>query len=432
MEELSESIIKFINQFGPNIILIIIFLIFSALFSGSETALYSIDRFRKHKLFSYKEKKYKYTQKLLSKPNELLVTILFGNMIVNVFLSTVIDNTMNEYNEIITIGISTFVILIFGEVLPKFVSINKSWNVALFVSKYIYYFFSLIKPVRIILSKISQMIANSFTKKGQNFNQYNLISEKDLKTVLKIATDDNIIPKDEAYLIENVFEFADMDVRNVMTPRINMFALPYNISIHKLLFEAKRNKYSKIPIYKNNYDNIIGLIYLRDLIPYFRMSKTEKEKINIKSLVKNTLIVHEKKPLKVLLQDFINQKIHIAVVIDEYGGTEGIVTLNDIIEQLLGRFIEEDDENIRMISKISNNKYIVLGECPISDFSRLTGIEIEDNDAETIAGYVLKKFDKIPTAGEKIEDEQCSFEIKNVNQNKIGQILVKINVKEVN
>jgi putative hemolysin len=257
------------------------------------------------------------------------------------------------------------------------------------------------------------------------------ISDKDIIKLLKIATEDYVIPKDEAHLIRNVLEFADLDVRNVMTPRINIFALPDNISFSKMLFEVKRNKHSKIPIYKNSLDNIVGVIYLRDLIPYFRMNKDEIKIAKFKNLVKKVYFVHEKKPLKILLKDFISKKISIAIVIDEYGGTEGIITLEDIIEKLLGKFIEEDDENIRMVSKISNNKFLVLGECAISDFIRYTGIEIEDSESETIAGYVLEKFDKIPDAGEIISDNNCTYKVKNVNQNKIEQIIVLAKESEV-
>ncbi len=421
-----EEIGAFFLSHWWEFLLIIILLMCSAFFSGSETALYSIDKFRKYKLSLYNEKKYSFTKKLLSKPNELLVTILFGNMMVNIFLSTIIDNLLIGANEVLAISISTIVILIFGEVLPKFVSIKNSWNIALTVSKYLYYFSIVITPFRFILFKISKSIEKFLNRKRQNINhQNNEMSENDLKAILQMAIDDNIIPKDEAHLIENVLDFAELEVRNVMTPRINIFSLPSDISFPKFLFEIKRNRYTKIPIYKENLDNIVGIVHLKELIPYYRMSINERKNFKTADFIRKVYFVSERKPLKALLQDFINLKINIAIVIDEYGGTEGIVTLNDIIEQILGKFYEQDEEdNARLVSKISDDKYIVLGECTIPDFTRLTDIEIEDDDSETIAGYVLKKFDKIPKVGEMIKDGDCIFKIKNVNQNKIEQILI--------
>jgi len=249
--------------------------------------------------------------------------------------------------------------------------------------------------------------------------------EKDLEVILNMAVSDNVIPKDEAHLIENVIQFAELDVRNIMTPRINIFALPIDISFTKLLFEAKRNKYSKIPIYNDNLDDIVGIIYLKDLIPYYRMKGANRKSINIRSFIKDVYFVPERKPLKALLQDFIKLKIGVAVIIDEYGGTEGLITLNDIIEQILGKFSDQDDdENTRLVSKISDNKFLVLGECTLKDFNKYTDIEIDDEESETIAGYVLKKFDKIPKEGEVIQDGDNAYLVKNVSQNKIEQILV--------
>jgi CBS domain containing-hemolysin-like protein len=243
-----------------------------------------------------------------------------------------------------------------------------------------------------------------------------------------MAIDDEVIPKDEAHLIENVFEFANLEVRNVMTPRINLFALPKDISFSKLLFECKRNRHSKIPIYRNTPDDIIGVIYLKELIPYYFIDKKDRKNIDINDFIKDVYFVPERKDLKELLQEFIKKKIGFAVVVDEYGGTEGIVSLNDCIEQILGKFIDQDEEqSSRMVSKITENKYIVSGECSISDIHKFLGVDIEDEDSETIAGYVLKRFDKIPNEGEKISDNQCEYEIKDVSQNKIEQILVTIN-----
>lgn len=429
MEEIVEAILNFFGKYGLDIVLIIILLIMSGFFSGSETALYSIDRLRKHKLSLQKGKRYKHTKLLLSKPNELLVTILFGNMIVNIFLSTIVDKVLLNANEVIAIGISTFIILIFGEVLPKFISISNSWSIALKVSKYIYYFSILITPFRVVLNKLSEQIANLIIgNKGKNSDKTGNEVEKDLEVILDMAVSDNVIPKDEAHLIENVIQFAELDVRNVMTPRINIFALPIDISFTKLLFEAKRNKFSKIPVYNDNLDDIVGIIYLKDLIPYYRMESSEKKNINIRSFIKDVYFVPERKPLKALLQDFIKLKIGVAVIIDEYGGTEGLITLNDIIEQILGKFSDQsDDENTRLVSKVSENKFLVLGECTIKDFNKYTDIDINDDDSETIAGYVLKKFDKIPEEGEIILDGDNAYFVKNVNQNKIEQILVTKN-----
>lgn len=426
MEDIGRVILEFISDNWFELLLVVIFLMLSAFFSGSETALYSIDRFRKEKLALNKSKKHQYTKKLLDSPNELLVTILFGNMVVNIFLSTIVDNLLLGANEIIAIAVSTFIILIFGEVFPKIVSINNSWKLALIVSKYLYYFSLVITPFRIVLYRLSKFFSNVFTSKdneGEGIN--NEISDKDLKSILNMAVGDGVIPKDEAHLIENVFNFAEFEARNVMTPRINVFALPEDISITKLLFEAKRNKFSKIPIYKDNLDNITGLIYLKDLIPYYHKSKDEKKELNIRMFTRKIHSIPEMKPLKSVLQDFIKLKINIAVVIDEYGGTEGIITLNDIIEQILGRFIDkDDDDNTRLVTKITDDKYIVLGECTLSEFNKLTDIHINDDDSETIAGYVLKKFNKIPEKGEIVKDNENIFEIKSIIQNKIEQIIV--------
>jgi putative hemolysin len=411
------------------IIVIVVLLFCSACFSGAETAFFSLDRNQKKKLSGLKGRAVPH--KLISKPNYLLVTLLFGNMLVNIFLSNMTEGLfhyasfLKGYGEntiiVFSIICATFVLLLFGEVLPKVVAINKPLPIIKFTSPFIYVISIVIHPFKIGLFYITKGVKSLLKQSGEKES----ITDDELSAVVNVGFKEGFIDRDEVTLIKNVLKFAKNEVNSVMTPRTKLFALDINLSVDKFVYEAKKAGYSKVPVYDQSRDNIKGIIYMRDILSIIRGEGGKPD--TLEKFVKDVLYVTEAKPLLSLLQDFKSKRIKVAVVIDEYGGTAGIVTLDDLIHRITGRFFEEDTLDYgRKVTKLPGSYFLCDGDASLEEVHRVTGIELVDEEQETIAGYLTRMMDKIPRTGDKYNVGNILFKITKSDGKKIEKVVIKL------
>ena len=410
----------------------LVLVVFSALLSGTEVAIFSLNNDDKLKLKEEKESnRNKRVLELLENPKKLLATILIANNLVNVsivMVSTfvmeklfIIDN-MSEINLfIIQVIIVTFIILLFGEVIPKVYANN--YNVSF--SKLMSLPISILKKIFSLLSDIlissTSIVDKKIEKKTNPFNADELEHALDL-------TKHSVENEDEKKILEGIVKFGQTDVKQIMTPRTDVTSFDTETDYKSLMKEFKNINFSRIPIYEETFDNIKGILYVKDLL-----SKIEED-VNFKwtKLLREAKFVPENKKLDDLLKEFQEERKHIAIVVDEYGGSSGIVTLEDVLEEIVGEITDEFDEEDITFQKIDNYNYIFDGKCTLIDIYKILEIEGENfelakGEADTIAGFCIEQAGKIMLKNEKVNFDKYTFTVEAADKRKIKKVKVTIN-----
>lgn len=406
------------------IFLLIILLLISGFFSASETSFFNL---KKH------EKVNKKVKKLLDKPRELLTFILVGNTLANIAIGSLaasytIHVVSEEFKNInlenllfIEVIIVTLVILVFGEIIPKTFAINKSIYFSNLISLPIIYLLRFFRPIFIIFYKISDLIIklNPF-KKEKTFD-----TEEELIMLTELVEKEGTIQETESHMIQSVFEFDDKLVKEILTPRVDIIGIDSMASLDEAMDLITNRKFSKIPVYKNTIDNILGILYAKDVIPYLMGSRP---KINLVKLSREPLFVPETKPIDDLLEDFKNKKKNIAIAVDEWGGTSGLVTLEDVIEEIVGEVSDPYDEQEYLFRKIDSDCYIVEGGIKIYDLEENLDIEFPDiREYDTLAGYILDAIGDIPKTGQEVNYKNYLFKVIKLNKNRIDKVEIRKN-----
>ncbi|MFL2563848.1 MAG: gliding motility-associated protein GldE [Flavobacteriales bacterium] len=412
-----------------SILVLIGLLITSALISGAEVAFFALKPQELVKIKKQKSRSAKLINNFLSKPKELLATILIANNFANVgviILSTYISDSLFDFQGselmqfLIQIVVITFLLLLFGEVLPKIYANNKAVSFAKFMSLPLAFLEKIFKPISAILISSTRII----DRKIKN-NKHNL-SVDDLSNALELTSDENE-NKDEKKILEEIVKFGNTDVKQIMRSRIDITALDYKSTYTDVLKTIEKTGFSRIPIYQDSFDLIKGILYIKDLLPY--LNKGENFKWN--KLIRKVFFVPENKKIDDLLKEFQEKKIHLAVVVDEYGGTSGIVTLEDIIEEIVGDINDEFDDDDIIYSKLDNKNYVFEGKTTLKDFYRIINISGENfeqkkGEADSIAGFIIENTGNFPEKGQKINFENYTFSIENVNDRRITRIKVTL------
>ena len=401
-------------------------LIFSGLISGSEVALFSLSKSQLKK-----EDKSGYVQiiqKSLTNPNKLLATILVANSFINiaiVILFTQIGNvifkniTSSFWQFIIEVVVATFLILLFGEILPK---IYASRNNLIF-SKFVIYPLVLLDfvltPISLPMQKLSNFIKNKLSFKKQNIDLNQISSALDL-------TSPDETTKQEQKILKGILSFGNTETKEVMRPRLDIHAYSNLLSYEEVLKNIVENKFSRIPVYQDDLDNIIGILYVKDLLPFL-----DKKDLDWLSNLRKPLFIPENKKLDDLMQEFQDKKIHLAIVVDEFGGTSGVISLEDVIEEIVGDISDEFDDDSLLFSKLDNFNYVFEGKTSMKDFYKILNIDSSPfdkfkGDSETIAGFILEISQSFPKINSKIAFENYIFTIESVDKKRIKQVKVSI------
>ena len=392
----------------------------SGVLSGSETAFFHLK--------SNSKKISKNVKNLLKDPQKLLSTFLTGNTIVNIALASMatlitkniaIKNNYDiSFSILIQIIIVTIIILIFGEILPKIIAIRNSEsfaNKSFYVIKFLEFLFL---PISLVFYFITNTVIKTFRlKKEKIFG-----TEQELKILTSISQQQGTLQSEESNMIHSIFDFKDKTVHEIMIPRVDMIALPTDATIDVIMDLIKDQQYSKIPIFKESVDNIKGILYAKDLIPYLVGSRPQ---INLLALTREPFFVPEQKSLDDLLLDFKEKRTNIAIVVDEWGGTSGLVTLEDVVEEVIGEVHDQFDKNESNIKKIDDNSIIVDASISIYDLEEQTDIvfpDSEDRDFDTLGGLILDLLGDIPKKNDSVKYKNRIYTVKNIEGNRINKV----------
>ncbi len=415
-----------------NIVLLLILVGLSAVFSASETALTA---FRKIKLKEVEKQSPRSAELLkvwLKKPNQILTAMLLGNNVVNILASVLatllVDRVLvNKYNyseetaAAVVTSVLTVVILIFGEITPKIIAKKYSENFSKILIIPIYYMSIVVYPITLILTLLSRIIGRFF---GVELTHENLlITEDDIKSMVNVGKDEGVIEEEEKDMIHSIFEFGDSTAKEVMVPRIGIFAIEASKNVDEIWDKVIDAGYSRIPVYEGRIDNIIGILYLKDLLPVIKKGNVD---LPLKNFIREAYFVPETKLLIELLQEFREKKIHIAVVLDEYGGTQGILTIEDLLEEIVGEINDEYDHEEEKIKEIDNNIFKVNPMIDIPSLNKELSLFIpEEEEYDTLGGFISFTLGKIPEKGDKIESYNIKIEVKGIENHRITDVILE-------
>jgi len=407
---------------------IIILLFCSAIVSGAEVALFSLSQKDLEDTILENNSKGKLIAQLLEKPKKLLATLLVANNFINIGVVILFSFVGKEIFEAISspvlkfiteVILVTFLLLLFGEVLPKVYASRNNIKFAQLIAYPISGLDKVLSPVSIPMRSVTLYLQNKLGKQKTNF------SVDQLSQALEL-TDTGETSTEEQKILEGIVSFGNTDTKQVMSPRIDVFALEITETFGEICTKIIEKGFSRIPVYRDNIDQIEGVLFVKDLLPY--INDTE---FDWTTLLREPFFVPENKKLDNLLKDFQSMKSHLAIVVDEYGGTSGLVSLEDVIEEIVGEISDEFDDAPVNFSKIDDKNYIFEGKINLKDFYRIIDVdedlfEEQKGEAETLAGFILEILGNFPKKGQKIVFENCTFVIESVDQKRVKQIKVTI------
>jgi len=410
-------------------VLLFILLFCSALISGAEVALFSLTTTDLEQEELQSSKPIQIINTLLEQPKKILATILVANNFINIaivilfaflgnFIFHGITNTVIKF--ILEVVVVTFLILLFGEILPKIYASRNNLKFATFMAYPLKVLDFIFSPISSPMRAITLGIHNKLGKQKSN------LSVDQLSQALELTSEDDTT-HEEQKILKGIVSFGNTDTKQVMRPRLDIFALNIEQSYNEIIKEITANGYSRIPVYKENVDTIEGILYVKDLLPYI-----ETKGFDWTTLLRDPFFVPENKKLDDLMAEFQEKKVHLAVVVDEYGGTSGLVSLEDIIEEIVGDISDEfDDEDVHY-SKLDNNNYVFEGKTALKDFYKIlrleedTIFESKKGEAETLAGFILEISGSFPRQGSKINIENYVFTIEALDKKRIKRVKVTI------
>ena len=410
------------------IVVLILLLLLSALISGSEVAFFSLGAGELEELED-DTPRHNYIKALLNQPEELLGTILISNNFVNVgivILSTFLLNTFFSpelWSPLLTFAIEilaiTGVLLLFGEILPKVYANTARLNFARFVVPFIFRLHKILKP----LSKRLSKTINRINIEGRGPS----LSVDDLEQALELTTDEHTT-EDEQRILKGIVRFGSTTVKEVMTPRTSVIAIDIKAPFHDTLAHIVDKGYSRIPVYEEQLDQIKGLLYVKDLLPYVDAS----DNFGWQDLIRLPFFVPESKKIDDLLKEFQQRRIHLAIVVDEFGGTSGVISLEDVLEEIVGEISDEFDDDDLVYSKLDEYNYVFEAQTPLIDFCRVLDLpkdifESVDGESDSLAGLVLELAGKFLEKNEEITYDAFTFKVESVDQRKLIRIKVTVN-----
>ncbi len=410
----------------------IFFLGASAFFSGSEVALFSLDKRKINSQFSGHPLILNYVDSLLEQPRRLLVTILIGNTVVNVAVSIIAVTLAIElaprFGIIEELAITfqiialTLLILIFGELLPKVYASKKSVGFTKAAVIPLYWINVMIYPVSETLTEIIKAI----TSKTHIHKLKSVLTKDEIGELSDLVQEKGTLEEEEHEIIKSIVSFRNILTSEIMTPRVDIKAIQSDASFEHVVSAINETGHSRFPLYHEDLDTIVGILYAKDILPFIKNSKPRKA-INLSAIARKVMFVPKTKKINNLLREFQSKKTHIAIVVDEYGGTECLITLEDIIEEVVGEIWDEYDKEEDIIKKIDEDRYLVLGKTPIDEINEAIGSNVitEETDFETIGGLVFKRAGSIPKEGYSFKLNKYKFTVKEIHRKRIKKVLIE-------
>jgi putative hemolysin len=361
---------------------------------------------------------------LIEDPNKLLSSILVGNNVVNIAatsISTSLFITLMKGPEGVPVAtaIMTVLVLIFGEITPKTIAANNSEKIAILVSKPIKLIIIILTPIVWIFNIITNVIFKMFGIKSKGVQPY--ITEAELKTMVNVSHEEGVLETEERQIINNVFQFGDMQAKEAMVQRLDMVAINSEDCYEQIIEMFKNEKLSRMPVYNDSVDDIIGILNIKDII---FLNKEEISNFDIKDYIREPFFTYEFKKITQLLEEMKIEKSQMAIVVDEYGGTAGLITIEDLVEVIVGDIEDEFDEEEEDIIVIKEDEYIVEGNIKISDVNEFIGIKLESEEFDSIGGFIIGHLRRLPEEHEVIEVDNIRFCIESLDKNRIKKIRI--------
>ncbi len=418
-----------------SVLVLLILLVCSALISGAEIAFFSLTSSDFEEEPSEKESSgnLRIVKKLLDKPKKLLATILVANNFINIAIVLLFASLSDlmfsgvsanyfgfNLRFILEVGIVTLVILLFGEILPKVYASRNNIQFSLFMALPLNFLNFLLTPISSPMSSGIQFIEKKFGSQKSN------ISVDQLSQALALSSEKDKLHEDHK-ILQGIVTFGNTDTKQVMKPRMDIFALDETVNYESIIPEIIANGYSRIPVFKDNIDTITGILYVKDLMPFI-----DRKELNWNALIRKPYFVPENKKLDDLLNEFKEMHMHMAIVVDEYGGTSGLISLEDIIEEIVGEISDEFDDEDLVFSKLDENTFVFEGKTPLKDFYKVIKLkdpslfETTKGDAETLAGFLLEVSKSFPKRGEVIKFHKYTFTVEGFENKRINQIKISI------
>jgi CBS domain containing-hemolysin-like protein len=408
-------------------LILIVLIFFSAIFSGSETALVSLTKSKVDELVEKKTRNSKILQKLKNDPHKLLITILIGNNVVNIgasaYAAVLFTGIFASSGIGIATGVMTFFILVFGEITPKSFAHQHAVGVSLIMARPIYYLQILLFPLVWVFDKVVDF-TNYLFGSGSKYT----VTEGEIVAMLKIGAQEGAIEKQEKELMENVLEFNDIEAQEVMTPRVAIEALESDMTIQEAVDFAIRHSHSRLPVYEENIDNIIGIISIKELLKYSKQYSSNKKLGNLDLMP--PIQVPLSKKIDKLFREFQRKHRHIAVVIDDHGGTAGLVTMENLLEEIVGEIVDEEDVVQKPIEIIDGHTIITTGSALVEDVNDFFRIKLDANDRDTINTMINDHLHRFPGEGEIIKFSRVKICVLKADKKGVTKVKIhKLNQK---
>ncbi len=404
------------------IIVLIILLFLSAFFSSAETSLTTVNKIKMRSLAEEGNNRAKMVIKVTDNSSKMLSAILIGNNIVNLSASSLTTTIAYKLSDgatavAIATGIITILILIFGEITPKTMATIKAEKMALSYAHIIRFLIIIFTPISVIVNTLSRGIL--FLLGVDPNAKLNTMTENELRTIVDVSHEDGVIEEEEKEMIYNVFDLGDAEAKDVMVPRVHMIFADVNNTYHELLEIFRENKFTRLPIYEETTDNVIGTINMKDLL-LFDNSKD----FHIRDIIRDAYFTHEHKSISELLVEMRKASFNIAIVLDEYGETAGLITLEDILEEIVGEIHDEYDENEEeFFKKINDFEFIVEGSTNLDDLNDRLDLGLESEDYDSLGGYIIEQLDRLPDEkDETITDNHVRLVVDTLDKNRIEKV----------
>ncbi|MFH1225350.1 MAG: hemolysin family protein [Candidatus Diapherotrites archaeon] len=406
-----------------NLLVLAALLLLSAFFSSVETAFVSLNRLSVRRMVRSKARFAELIERLKSQPHRLLITVLIGNNLVNVAAAAVATSLAlqimgNEAHAIaLATGVMTFLLLVFGEITPKGIAIRHSELICQIAAKPLHWLSVILSPLVWVLERITGAII-SLT--GERHGQ-ETVTEEEVRAMVAVGEEEGQIRKSERQMIQRIFRFNDIPVEDVMTPRTEVVAVEAGTKLKDLPKALRGTAFSRVPVYKGDMDRIVGVLYVKDVNDALLAGRKATA---VSRIMRPAFFVPPTKMIDKLLQEFQNRRVHMAIVIDEYGGVLGVVTIEDLLEELVGEIVDEN-EDVPVISQTDSRTYVVDGDVELERLGRELQLNLESKEFDTIGGYILNKLDRVPKRGEKITMDGATLTVSAMDGQRIAKVTIE-------
>ncbi len=406
------------------LIILIILVLLSAFFSSAETALVTVNKLRIKTLADEGSKRAITLMKITENSGKMLSAVLIGNNIVNLSASSLATVLASNYGSLavsIATGVLTLAILLFGEITPKTLATIHSEPLALFYAPIIWALMCILTPVIFIVNKLSSFFM--FIMRVEPNKKGNTYTETELRTIVDVSHEEGVIETEEREMIKNVFDFGDAAAKDIMIPRIDMCMVDIEATYDELMEVFRQTKYTRFPVYSENTDNIVGIINIKDILLY----KHGQEKFNIKNFLRKAHFTYEFKNLSELMIEMKKNSINITIVLDEYGATAGLITIEDLIEEIVGDIRDEYDyDEEDEIKAVNEFEFLVNGQAKLNDLSEILPTALVSEDYDSVSGFIIDKLERLANEGDEVIHENIRLVVEEMGKNRIEKVRIYV------